>query len=330
MEVDGFWIGASRLAERAPVSAWAEAAGGWDALRAMGPDGWRALGLSASAAEAWARQPAVRTRGTALVATDPRYPRALASLPDAPPVLYVEGALEALGRRAVAVVGTRACTGYGRSVARDLGGALAAAGVVVVSGLARGIDAEAHRGALARGCTVAVLGHGLAHTAPQGHRALREQILAAGGAMLTTWPDAAPPRPWAFPSRNRWIAGLSERVVVVEAPERSGAMHTVRAAADYGREVFAVPGPLCAPASVGCLRLIAEGVEPLVGVAEFVQAVTGSAPPLGWLEALFAGGTIDAVARGSGRSVAEILAELHLLEARGEVVRLPGQRYARA
>jgi DNA processing protein len=331
MRVDGFWMGACRVADRLALGGYVERGGGWAAMQAGGPPLWAELGVPAWAIQRWRDEPPAHTAGIAVRQVDAGYPACLRPLPDAPPVLFVDGEPSVVGRRAVAVVGTRACTGYGRSVARDLGGELASAGLVVVSGLARGIDAAAHLGALARGATVAVLAHGLSHTAPPGHRELRERLIRAGGAVVTTWPDDVLPQKWSFPNRNRWIAGLSERVVVVEAPELSGAMHTVRAAVEYGREVHAVPGPIGAPASAGCLRLIAEGASPVVSVAELVACASGVRLERdAWLNALFGGASLDEAARVKGGSIAELLAELHLLEARGLVVRLPGQRYAKA
>ena len=189
-----------------------------------------------------------------ITVADSRYPAALRRTGSPPPVLCVEGSLDVLQRPAVAIVGTRDCTGYGRRVARRLAEQLAQGGRVVVSGLARGIDEEAHLGACDAGATVAVLGHGLGHTAPASHRGLRRRIVAQGGAMVSAWPDDVAPRPFTFPQRNAWISGLSDAVVVVEAGERSGALITARWASQDGREVFAVPGPVGAPASAGCLR----------------------------------------------------------------------------
>jgi DNA processing protein len=237
-------------------------------------------------------------------------------------VLFVEGPVAGIDG-GVAVVGTRQCTAYGRGVARHLGVALAAAGEVVVSGLARGVDAAAHRGALEGGRTVAVLGHGLLHTAPASHRRLREQILASGGSLVTGFHDEVAPRPHTFPIRNRWIAGLSRAVVVVEAAKRSGASITARLALEADRPVYAVPGPIAAPQSEGCLRLLAEGASVVVDVAGLVEQLSGSRPrSVGtWLEALFAGASVEEVARLLGRSTVELFTELTRLEVAGVVVR---------
>jgi DNA processing protein len=230
-------------------------------------------------------------------------------------------------------VGTRKCTSYGTSVAQTLGARLAAGGLTVVSGLARGIDAAAHRGALRSGRTVAVLGHGLAHTAPPSNRWLRREIVENGGAIVSVWPDGLEPRPNYFLIRNEWVAGMCGHVIVVEAPTRSGAKNTANHAVTCGRKVIVVPGPLGAEASRGCLELLRDfpqdDVECMVDVEDTVVSLTRAAPrPVDWLSRLFNGETLDETARASGRSIAELLAELSRLELQGRVVRLPGQRYA--
>lgn len=329
MRIDGFWEGARRFAGGADLPAMAAAAGGWEALVAGGEGLLVELGVEPRRAAAWCAARPSATRGRVLTLADPDYPPALRRTRSPPPVLFVEGAVEALRGRGVAVVGTRACTGYGRGLARHLGHALAGAGLVVVSGLARGIDGEAHRGALAAGRTVAVVGHGLGTTAPPSHARLRAEIVAQGGAIVSTWPDAEAPQPWHFPERNAWIAGLSDAVIVVEAPSRSGALITARHALAEGREVLAVPGPVGAPCSVGCLELLAEGSGVVVDVARTVQALGGRPPSReDWLEGLFAGLGVDELARRTGRSVTELLAELARRELDGSVVRAAGGRYA--
>jgi len=329
MRVDGFWMGLVELSPKVKVADLARRAGGWAHLREAGPSGWIKLGLTESQASRLGKAGPSDSGGQVVTAEDPGYPAALASCSNAPPVLFVEGDVQALQAPAVAVVGTRRCSSYGGAVARDLGYQLANAGVAVVSGLARGIDAAAHGGAVASGCTIAVLGHGLQHTAPLRNRGLRRQIVNSGGALVTTWPDDVEPRPWTFPVRNQWIAGLSSHTVVVEAPHRSGAMHTVRAALDYGRQVAAVPGPIGAPASEGCNQLIVDGAISVLSVPDFVGMVTGIQPVRDrWLSALFTGCPLEEVAKLRGGSVAELIEELQLLEALGQVVRLPGQRYA--
>ena len=192
--------------------------------------------------------------------SDAAYPNRLRNIFDPPCLLYVRGRLPAFDdEAAVAVVGTRDCTPYGVSCAEKLGFGLAAGGALVVSGLARGIDSAALRGALRGGGTVtAVLGNGLDVVYPRENRYLYEDI-AASGALLSEYPPGTPPEGRHFPVRNRIMSGLSLATLVVEAPERSGALITAGTALEQGRDVFAVPGPIDAPASVGCNRLIRDG-----------------------------------------------------------------------
>jgi DNA processing protein len=204
--------------------------------------------------------PPMDTSVTRLVPTDPRYPALLASIP-APPELDVRGALEPGDALAIAIVGARQATAYGIEVAETLAADLAARGVTIVSGLARGIDTAAHRGALgAGGRTLAVLGHGIAHVYPPENRALADAI-AARGALLSQFPASLGPLPYHFPARNRTLAGLALGVVVVEAAERSGALITAGLAGDLGREVFAVPGRITSAASRGTNGLIRDGAR---------------------------------------------------------------------
>ena len=178
--------------------------------------------------------------------SSPGFPSLLRSIHDPPVGLFLRGGLEpdVLSRPAVAIVGARASSGYGASVARNLGRELAAAGLVVVSGLARGIDAEAHRGALeAQGTTVAVLGCGIDRDYPAAHAELARRV-ADAGLIVSEYAPGVEPAPWRFPARNRIVAGLCAATVVVEARERSGALITADLALEEGREVFAVPGEI--------------------------------------------------------------------------------------
>lgn len=328
--IAGFWVGALRHGGGYHLWELAQRVGGMQVLEEQGRDALLAAGVAAETAEAWAKAFPARTCGTAITMADPRYPRRMLALPEAPPVLCIEGNVDALSGPAWGVVGTRACTSYGASVARHLAGRLAASGATVVSGLARGIDAHAHRAALAVGRTVAVVGHGLDHTAPASHRRLRAEIVAHDGAIVSGFLDGTEPRPFRFPQRNAWIAGLSDGVVVVEAGRRSGASITARNAVDQGREVAVVPGPLGAEQSVGCLALLRDGARVVWDVEEFVHDVLGGAPMARdrWLTALFEGASLDDAARLARRPVAVLLAELSVLELEGVVDRLPGQRYA--
>lgn len=207
------------------------------------------------------------------------YPEGLRRLPDAAPLLLVRGEPGVLLGRAVAIVGARAPTVYGLDVARRLAAALASAGVVVVSGLARGIDAAAHRAALAAGgLTVAFSACGPETTYPAEHAMLAAEI-AASGAVVTEMPLGTPPLPQYFPLRNRLISGLSEIVVVVEGRLRSGSLVTARCALEQGREVMAVPGPIGAPTSQGPNRLLRDGAAPLTAVEDVFRALRLPAPP---------------------------------------------------
>ncbi|MFA0781044.1 MAG: hypothetical protein RJAPGHWK_002568, partial [Candidatus Fervidibacter sp.] len=192
---------------------------------------------------------------------DDRYPPLLRQLPDAPPLLYVLGTMEPQDERLIAVVGTRRPSEYGRRIAYQIAAELAAAGVTVVSGLAEGIDTAAHKGALdAGGRTLAVLGCGLDQLYPRSNKELSRRI-AENGALLTEFPLGATPQPWHFPQRNRLISGMSLAVIIVEAPVGSGALITADWAADQGREVFVVPGPIDQPSFEGNHRLLREGAR---------------------------------------------------------------------
>jgi DNA processing protein len=212
--------------------------------------------------------------------TGPLFPPRLRAIFDPPPALYLRGAgdPELLARRAAAVVGARSCSPYGALVARMLGRELAAAGLVVVSGLARGVDGEAHRGALeARGLTVAVLGCGIDRDYPASNAQLSRRI-EEQGLVISEYEPGVEPAPWRFPARNRIIAGLCEAVVVVEARERSGALITADFALDEGREVFAVPGEITSGLSAGTNALLKLGATPLTSAQDVLDAL-GIEPP---------------------------------------------------
>ena len=203
----------------------------------------------------------------------PAFPPLLRAIHDPPPGLFLRGAAEAelLSRPAVAVVGARSCSGYGASVARTIGRELAAAGLVVVSGLARGIDGEAHRGALdAGGATVAVLGCGVDRDYPAAHAELARRI-AETGLIVSEYAPGVEPAPWRFPARNRIVAGLAAATVVVEARERSGALITADLALEEGREVFAVPGEITSARSAGTNALLKLGASPLTCAADVLS-----------------------------------------------------------
>jgi DNA processing protein len=272
---------------------------------------------------------------TTLARSEARFPPLLAQLFDPPKRLYVRGCAEVLSETAVAVVGARSCSPYGAQVARELGRELAAAGVVVVSGLARGIDGEAHRGALAGGGrTVAVLGCGIDRDYPRSHADLARRIREEG-AVVSEYPAGVEPAPWRFPARNRIIAGLCRATVVVEARERSGALITADFALELGRDVFAVPGEITAALSAGTNDLLRQGAAPL-RFARDVSATLGLEPELparprvsgasaAVLELLADGASdADSLARLSGRPSGEIAAALIELELAGLVVAAEG------
>ena len=210
----------------------------------------------------------------------PGYPPLLAQLHDPPGRLWMRGGTaDLLARPAVAIVGARSCSAYGAQVARTLARELAAAGIVVVSGLARGIDGEAHRGALeATGATVAVLGCGIDRDYPARHAELARRLVEAGGLVVAEYEPGVEPAPWRFPARNRIIAGLALATVVVEARESSGALITVDFALELGREVFAVPGEITSSLAAGTNRLIRQGAAPLLEVDDVFDAIGVVAP----------------------------------------------------
>ena len=203
----------------------------------------------------------------------PDYPNLLRQITDAPPVLFVRGALTPADEWSVALVGTRKATVYGREVAHRLATDLVQNRVTLVSGLARGIDSIAHKAALdAGGRTLAVLGSGVDHIYPAEHRKLAEAIVE-NGALLSDYPLGTRPEAANFPARNRIISGLSLGVVVVEAGFKSGAMITADFALDHGREVFAVPGSILSPASAGCNRLLRDGASIVTEVGDILETL---------------------------------------------------------
>jgi DNA processing protein len=202
---------------------------------------------------------------------DHDYPRRLKDIDQPPPVLYLRGQLSEADQWAVAIVGTRRITAYGRQVTEEIGRQLAQNGVSVISGLARGVDSVAHLAALKNnGRTLAVLGNGVDQIYPPEHRKLAEEIIQQG-ALISDYPPGTAPEAANFPPRNRIISGLSQAVIVVEAGEKSGALITAAFAADQGREVFAVPGYLYAPQSKGANSLIHEGAHIFLDVMDVLE-----------------------------------------------------------
>jgi DNA processing protein len=292
-------------------------------------------------------QALMERHGAHLVALgNPDYPTPLAQVVDPPDLLYFRGAWEPRDSNAVAIVGSRHATSYGRRIAERLAAGLVRAGYTIVSGLARGIDAAAHRGALQEGGrTLAVLAGGLSKIYPPEHTELARDV-AQAGALISEAPMGLDPLAGMFPARNRLISGLSRGVVVVEAAERSGALITARHAADQGRTVFAIPGPVDSAASAGTLRLLRDGatlvrgvddiLEDLDGVAPGQRAAPTEAPPelaatprRIWEFLAGAPRHLDEIGRELRLDVPQVTKELLILEMRKVVRRLSGNRYER-
>ena len=295
-----------------------------------------------------------RLKGVELVRRGaPPYPTHLEEIPDPPALLYVRGTLEPRDLLAIALVGSRRCTPYGIRIAERLATSLARTGFTIVSGLARGIDAAAHRGALkAGGRTIAVLANGLAQIYPPEHDELAREVVESG-AVLTELPMRQGPLAGLFPQRNRIISGLCLGVVVVEAAPRSGSLSTAHHAMEQNREVFAVPGPVDSMASRGCHRLIRDGarlvetvddiLEELGPLVEEVQTApdepTVRHPAeltlsdqerslLGQLESQPSG--VDELIVRTGLTASQVMATLSVLEMKRLVRRLPGHQFVRA
>jgi DNA processing protein len=273
----------------------------------------------------------------------PSYPRLLREIPDPPPVLYVKGTLEEEDAWAVAVVGTRRASAYGLEVTRRLTKALSRSGITIVSGLARGIDGEAHRAALeAGGRTIAVLGCGIDRVYPPEHRKLAQQITAQG-ALVSDYPLGTEPEGRNFPPRNRIISGLSLGVLITEAGVRSGALITADFAADQGREVFAVPGNMLARGSAGTNALIRDGARivlrpedvleelNLTMVAEQAEArqvLPADETEAALLDHLSAEPThVDELRQQVGLPIAQVTSTLAMMELKGMVRQVGGMKY---
>ncbi len=284
---------------------------------------------------------------TPLAWNDPRFPPTLLALPDCPPVVWCQGRIEILSEPAVALVGSRAASAVALETATTLAAAIAAGGVPVVSGLARGVDSAAHRGALRTGHTVAVLGGGLDRIYPPEHDGLARSIVSSG-CLVTEYPPASPPVAFHFPQRNRLISGLSRIVVVIEASEKSGSLITAACALEQGREVMAVPGNVLSGRNRGGHALIRDGAKIVESaediVAELRALSSWSNPGRSAISDLFqrtcpdsglsgmALGQVyglDELARTSGLSPASLLPRLSEWELRGEVRRLACGRFMR-
>ncbi len=298
----------------------------------------------------WAEQPECHL----LYRDAPDYPCLLATLPDAPPVLFVRGDVARLSDWQLALVGSRNPTTQGERNAQDFAQALVQSGLTVTSGLALGIDGAAHRAALAaQGHTIAVMGTGLDRVYPARHAQLAAQIVAQGGALVSEFSPQTPPRPGHFPQRNRIISGLSLGVLVVEANLDSGSLITARLAGEQGREVFAIPGSIHNPMARGCHALIRQGaklVETLADILEELPALAQAArrpeqqptprvalplpddPVEAALLALLGHEPVsfDQLVGQSRQPAEQISATLLLLEVQGHILSLPGGHYLRA
>ena len=294
-------------------------------------DEWRRRSGETSVAQVW--EAATDGGGAVLVAGEPGFPSGLADDVEPPAILFAQGSVDVLAGPAVAIVGTRRCTTYGSSTAWELARGLAGKGVRVVSGLALGIDAAAHAGALAadEAPPVGVVATGLDVVYPARNRALWREVAHRGLLLSEAAPGTRPER-WRFPSRNRIIAALAQVVVVVESPERGGSMYTVTEALRRDRVVMAVPGPITSRSSAGTNKLLAEGAAPVLGVDDILVALGMEARPTdvadhrprpsahdqrvldacGWEPS-----TVDHLALRTGLGLGELLRSVELLVATG-------------
>lgn len=318
---------ADRLAVRAVV--------GERADRLFDSDSARAVEQALS----WAAQP-----GQSIITlADPGYPPALLEIADPPTLLYVRGRADLLRRPALAMVGSRNATPQGIQTAEAFARELAGRGLAIVSGLALGIDAAAHRGALkAGGDTVAVIGTGADRVYPASNKELALAI-AERGAVISEFPLGMPVLAANFPRRNRLISGLAQGVLVVEAATGSGSLITARLAAEQGREVFAIPGSIHSPLARGCHQLIRDGAKLVESAQDILEELGGfdrggpaampppEPPPASGLLALLGHDpcSLDELAARSGRPADSLLAELLALELAGDLASLPGNRYQR-
>ncbi len=375
-EIIGSWAPASGIAEAGPdYDAERQAWIGFNLVSGVGPVRTeRLIDLFGSLADAWRAQPGrlrqvldegtverlveVRNQGevdrtiermietgiSAITLLDDDYPELLAEIPAPPPLLYVKGDLLRDDRQAVAIVGTRRMTAYGRDLTASIAAGLARAGVTVVSGLALGVDGAAHQAALdAGGRSLAVKGCGVAYPYPATHRRLSADI-AGSGALIAEYPPDRKPDANNFPARNRLISGLSLATVVIEAPERSGALITVSFAADQGREVFVVPGDVRSLMSAGCNALLREGARAVRSAVDILEDLNiggraTAAPnqiafPMDDTERLVMATLsrepkhIDEIAAALGLPIHQLATQLMMLELKGAVRNTGAQHYA--
>jgi DNA processing protein len=297
-----------------------------------------------------------KERAAVLTLAMKEYPPYLREIFAPPPVLFVKGDRSVFSRHGLAVVGTRMPTAYGRTVTAAITAQLVERGLVIVSGLARGVDTVAHRTAIERGGrTVAVLGCGLDRIYPAENKELAETICGSGGAIVSEFPMGTPPEPFNFPRRNRIISGLSAGILLVEGGEKSGGLITAHYALQQGRDVFAVPGPITSPQSAGPFNLIKEGAIPARSGYEIADALSlienplvrmadaSTMPLLGAPLSLLSeaerelyerlGGTplrIDELADATGKTVMQLFDTLLNLELKGLTRQVSGQQFVRA
>jgi len=289
---------------------------------------------------------------TLLTEQDAAWPENFRHMPDAPLLLYVWGKVEPRDRSAIGVVGSRRATAYGLTCAKKFAFQLAHAGVTVLSGMARGIDTAAHEGAVAaKGRTIAVLGSGLGKLYPPENKALCERIAAGQGAVVSEFPILTEPDKQTFPQRNRIVSGWSQGILVVEAPAWSGALITANSAAEQGRTVYAIPGPIDRPSSAGCNKLIQNGARLVLDAADILDDMNALLP-----EPLFAAADapaaktpenlteteqliwnalgsdeahLDQIIARTSLSAATASSQLMRMELKRLVQQLPGRRYVR-
>jgi len=283
-----------------------------------------------------------------LILHDPRYPSLLREIPDPPPLVFVKGDVPALSSRQIAVVGSRNPSPSGRRIARDIASALVSAGYAITSGLALGIDASGHSGALeAGGVTIAVAATGLDQVYPRRHQDLAREIVARNGALVSEFPPGIGPKADHFPRRNRIISGLSLGTLVVEAAPQSGSLITARLAAEQGREVFAIPGSIYNPLSRGCNELIKNGAKLIQTVEDIVEEFeaqlsvqaykpsreTDAEHDQAHMELLkyiaYDPTSVDTLVAATGNTPEAIVSMLLMLELQGHVASTPGGCYFR-
>lgn len=325
-----FWAGAALLSGRIDLLSFVARPEELDAFAARSLTELCTLGVPPALAWTLVSTPANPSPGPTCRLGQSGYPSGLALLPYAPPVLFLRGDLRLLHRPALAVVGARRCSEQGRRFAAQVTRAVVEAGGVVVSGLAWGIDEAAHEAALQG--TIAVLAQGF-DTLSGRSEALAARIVAAGGLLVSEFPPHRGAARHTFPQRNRVIAGLSRATAVIEATEHSGSLITARLAAEYGREVLAVPGHPSSPMAQGCLDLIGQGAGLLRAPADALDAIelraAPKAPPRDpLLAALYDSPDFDTLIDRTGEPPPLLLRRLAELELQGAVLRLPGDRYA--